>query len=291
MKKIFTFIIASFVATSMFAQQPLNASFENWSAGPVGELPDGWDGLNMDIGFGITVETVTKSDIAPQDGIFSTILTTVDNSIAGVLPGIITLGTIDLAGQTINGGMPYTERPDQLTGYYKFAPAGGDTALVGLAFYSAGDTIAEVGIEITAGATEWTAFSIDITYTSGANPDTLNIICMSTSNENPNEGTILEIDNLELVGGTLGVNEIAETIDFNISPNPANSFVNVNINNVNNDVKIVLHNTVGQKIYSNYYSNSSQINERIDISEFNAGIYFIEVINGDNSSIKKLIIK
>jgi len=293
MKKFFTLIIASIFATSMFAQiQAPNPSFENWSAADIGELPDGWDGLNRDVGYGINVETVTKDDTDPQDGTYSAKLTTVNNSILGDLPGVLTLGVIDLVNQTITGGMAYTDKPAQLTGYYKFNPAATDTATIGIAFYNGVDTIGQGSIEIIDAASTWTAFTVDITYTGTLFPDTMNILCVTSIQSSPVVGTVLDVDNLQLVGGTIDVpqNLMGEKA-FSISPNPANTFVNINIPNVNNDVKIILHNTVGQVVYSNTFNNVNDVNERIDISEFNSGIYFVEIINGNKSSIEKLIIK
>jgi len=299
MKKIFTFIIASFVATSIFAQQPLNPSFENWSAAVNGELPDGWDGTNLSVS-GINVENVFKDNTAPQEGTYSARLETIKKTVILtdlLVPGILTLGdiSVDLMATTpltIDGGMEYSDKPSQFTGYYKYAPINIDTAVIGIVFYNGTDTICEASIEITDASSTWTQFTIDLVYDGGLSPDTVNILCTSSNNQDiDNEGSVLELDNFKFTGGTLGINKLAETLDFNISPNPANTYVNVNIANVNNDVKIVLHNTVGQEVYSNYYSNTSIINERINISEFNAGIYFIEVINGEKSSIKKLIIR
>lgn len=293
MKRIFTLIIAFFAVSVMFAQiQPLNPSFENWSAVSIGQLPDGWDGLNKDIGFGISVETVTKSDTDPQEGTYSVKLTTVNNSIAGDLPGAITLGVIDLTNQTITGGMPYTDKPAQLTGYYKFNPAATDTATIGIALYNGADTIGQGSVNIIDAVSTWTEFTIDITYTGTLFPDTMNVLCISSIQESPVVGTELEVDNLQLVGGSVDVpqNLMGEK-EFSISPNPANTFVNINIPSVNNDVKIVLHNTVGQVVYSNTFNNVNEVKERIDISELNSGIYFVEIINGSKSSIEKLIIK
>ena len=293
MKKLFTLIIASFFATSMFAQmQPLNPSFENWSPADIGELPDGWDGLNRDIGYGVNIETVTKSDVDPQDGMYSAKLETKNNSILGDLPGVITLGVIDLVNQTITGGMPYTDKPAQLTGYYKYAPAATDTAVIGIGLFNGVDTIGQGSFEIIDAASTWTAFTVDITYTGTLFPDTMNIICITSQQSAPVVGTVLEVDNLQLVGGSVDVpqNLMGEKA-FSISPNPANTFVNINIPNVNNDVKINIHNTVGQVVYSNTYNNANEVNERIDISKYHSGIYFVEIINGNKTSIEKLIIK
>ncbi len=295
MKRIFTLIIASFVVSVMYAQQPLNPSFENWSAATTGELPDGWDGTNVNVTIA-TIEGVTKDDTDPQEGTYSAKLETKYQNIFGndvFVPGIITLGKLNFTEQTLTGGMEYTERPDQFTGWYKYSPVNGDTAEIGIAFYHGEDTICVASIEITAEVTTWTEFTLDLVYLGGASPDTMNIICAATNNDDlEHEGSILNVDNFKLSGGTLGITQnLMSEKAFSISPNPANTFVNINVPNVNNDVKIVLHNTVGQVVYSNTFNNVNEVKERIDISEFNSGIYFVEIINGNKSSIEKLVIK
>jgi len=300
MKKLFTLIIVSFVATSMFAQQPLNPSFETWAAAATGELPDSWDGTNLDLSLA-TSECVFKDDTDPQEGTYSARLVTDIVNILGndvVVPGIITLGTItvDLSAPTplvISGGMPYTERPDQFTGWYKYSPMNSDTAVIGIAFYNGTDTICEDSLLITDTKTTWTQFTINLNYTESITPDTINIIFSSSHSQNEDfDGSVFSIDNLEFVGGTLSVPQnLFNNKAFSISPNPANTFVNINVPNANNNVKIVLHNTVGQVVYSNTFNNVNEVKERIDISEYNSGIYFVEIINGNKSSIEKLIIK
>jgi hypothetical protein len=120
----------------------------------------------------------------------------------------------------------------------------------------------------------------------------MNIICSSSNGDNiAYEGSTLNVDNFEFIGGTLSVPDQFLSSKISITPNPANNYVNIRVPNVNNNAKITLHNTVGQVVYSKTYNNSNNINDRIDISKFNSGIYFVEIINGSKSSIEKLVIK
>ena len=298
MKKITTLLFVSIAFITMYAQQPLNPSFENWSSADVGELPDNWDGTNLNVS-GATSECVFKDDTDPQEGSYSVKLETIKKTVlinTIVVPGVITLGTINidltaLQPVTISGGMPYTEKPAKLTGYYKFSPTTNDTAMIGIAFYSAGDTICKEILAILDVANDWTPFNIDLNYIGSSMPDTVNIICISSNNQEiSNVGSILEIDNLKFVGGTVNTPQpIFAENNINITPNPAKEYVNITVNNVKNKTKILIYNTVGKLVFSKEYN--SEINERIDISEFNSGIYFVKIINKDKNKIEKLIIK
>jgi hypothetical protein len=243
----------------------------------------------MDLGYLGTFINVTQESADPQDGTYNVKLESKDPG-TGVMVGLVTLGDLDIINQTITGGQAYTERPDQLTGYYKFSPVGQDTALVGVAFYNGADTIAMESFEITQATSTWTPFTIDINYASGASPDTMNIICITSIKDTAVAGTVLEIDNLQFLGGTLSAPQpfIAENI--NISPNPANTYVNIKASDLSENSEIIIHNPVGQVIYSETV-NSNSISKRIDVSKYEKGIYFVEIKSGERNVIKKLVIK
>jgi len=80
--------------------------------------------------------------------------------------------------------------------------------------------------------------------------------------------------------------------NFNIYPNPANDFVNIELpdeNNEFNDVTVEIVNPIGQILYFGNLikSNHTQI---IDVSDYNNGIYFCKLQSGQESIVKKLLI-
>ncbi len=74
--------------------------------------------------------------------------------------------------------------------------------------------------------------------------------------------------------------------DFQIFPNPANSLLNVNVLHVSDDCRIVITNCVGEIVVDEAIETT--IN-RIDISKFNEGIYFLKIIGNDGVFAKKFI--
>lgn len=70
-----------------------------------------------------------------------------------------------------------------------------------------------------------------------------------------------------------------------IYPNPANDFVNISTDNVD---ELVVMNALGQRIST---ITKPQAIEQIDLTDFETGIYFIEIKKGNASLTKKLVIK
>ena len=70
-----------------------------------------------------------------------------------------------------------------------------------------------------------------------------------------------------------------------IYPNPANSIVNIsNVPNAN----IAINDISGKSVYTK--SNCSE-NEKVNISDFKSGIYFVKIENNNQTFTKKLIVK
>ncbi len=78
----------------------------------------------------------------------------------------------------------------------------------------------------------------------------------------------------------------SNTISFNVYPNPANTTITVDYKAENNDnVEISISNLVGQVV------NTEVSNNTIDVSNLEAGIYFVSLRINNNVSTQKLIIE
>ena len=72
-----------------------------------------------------------------------------------------------------------------------------------------------------------------------------------------------------------------------IYPNPTNDILNINYGTNNIDIKSIgIHDMLGKKVYQ----NNSKV-ESIDLSNFNSGIYLIEISTENNGKITKKLIK
>jgi hypothetical protein len=184
-----------------------NGDFEIWNNYSNYSDPDQWDTPNEETSaiplFGTTV--VTKS-ADHQSGSFSARLESKEIFLVGEIPGFITCGelTIDLGTLTyeITGGAPVYDMPTHLKGFYKYFPLGGDSCAIGIGlFKTIGDTVFEVGIgqfSTKDSTTDWAPFSAWIDYDTILQPDTMNIIALSSAQEDMTPGTVLLVDDFYL---------------------------------------------------------------------------------------------
>ncbi|HBN05966.1 MAG TPA: hypothetical protein DD434_09295, partial [Bacteroidales bacterium] len=73
-----------------------------------------------------------------------------------------------------------------------------------------------------------------------------------------------------------------------VYPNPAIDYLDISLLN-NKKIKLInLYDVFGKRLISQSFN---QENLRIDISKLSSGMYFVELTNGINKGIKKIVIK
>lgn len=203
-----------------------------------------------------------------------------------VIPGFSTIGSINfnVLTQSIEfiKGVPYAVRPTNVTGWYKYLPAPGDTCNVLVYLRRHGNVIGHGRFQHKDTVSTYTQFNIPITYDSVGLPDTLDVVLLS-SGSNAQMGTQFFVDDIEVVGG-LGVTPINALLPVNIYPNPTNGNINIELP-YSSDVKIRIFNILGKEVYSNI-SNLNLVS--IDLSDNPRGLYFVEIDNGFNKQVKKI---
>jgi hypothetical protein len=302
MRKIFLLICGLLTVVSGFrtvcAQTVIpNADFEVWDNHGSYEDPHSWSTPNYVTApipfFGVS--EVTKST-DHESGTYSARLETKHLTLPPTdVPGFMTLGnlTLDLAAGTysITGGVPVSDIPTHLAGFYKFAPQGGDSCAIGIGFFK---TIAgvrdSVGIgyfSTKAATTDWTPFSAWIYYDTIVQPDTMNIIALSTAQETMTPGTVLYVDALWL-DYTVGVKntdpqvgvqfyqdkETKRMLIFFDFPSPRNTVVD-------------LFDMRGRKIREIPANTVQKGREAFSYSGLDPGIYIVQVIHNNLKITKK----
>lgn len=210
MKKFLTIITASIVITSFaYAQDPAtpNAGFENWTLVGSRYDPVSWNNLNPSTSV-LGVYTCTRaSGVDKHSGTYAIKLQT-KSVFFQTANGIASTGTIKTsAPYGISGGIPFTGRPDSISGWFKYTPVGADSGFVQFQLFAAGDTVGNVRFQTgnyTTGA--YTRFSAPITYYSAATPDTALWLLSSSRAANPILNSALYIDDLELIYNPLVCN-------------------------------------------------------------------------------------
>ena len=301
MKTLMTTLLLILALTGMTQNQPLIngvETFGNWTAGAEGELPQYWDGFNREImmnGMPVgTITTITKDSADPQDIDYSVRLVSTSVMGGNAVPGMLTAGKmeIDFMNQTgdISGGIPYTQKPARLKGWYKYNPAGADSAMISIWFKH--DTL-EIGggtIKIPDTATLWTEFTVDIYFGGNMMPDTMNILfSSSTQRNNVPAGSALDIDHIWLEGGTLGyARPMRGPSGFKLFPNPAKTFVKIVPETKTRIDYVKVYSATGALILEERELGYMSV---INTSVLSEGLYFVEIRANNTSVIEKLIIQ
>jgi subtilisin-like proprotein convertase family protein len=90
----------------------------------------------------------------------------------------------------------------------------------------------------------------------------------------------------------LGTNNL-NLSNFTMYPNPNKGYFNIQFTNESeNDVKILVHDLLGRKIFENKYKkNNTDFNENIQLKNTTKGIYLLTVINGEKKEVRKINIE
>lgn len=208
-------------------------------------------------------------------------------SIDKYIPGFATIGGIklDIANQTVKfvGGVPITVKPTKVTGWFKYAPVGVDTAGVEV-YMSKNDTVIGTGKFKTTGATAtYTSFEAPINYTDSRTPDKINIVVMSSAASITQLGSMFYVDDLDIVTGGADVIPVNAILPVNVYPNPSNGKINIEL--PMNNAKIRIFNMIGVEVY-NSVAQSGLVS--VDLSSNADGLYFVEIDNGFNKQVKKI---
>lgn len=91
----------------------------------------------------------------------------------------------------------------------------------------------------------------------------------------------------------ISVEELDAANIISLAPNPADDFVNLNLDFVNtqDDIQVNILDVSGKTLMGNIYNNVSKETVHINTSAFSAGIYFINVVTEEGVRTERLIIQ
>jgi len=227
MKK-FTLVLFLLAGHFAHAQVP-NGGFETWTDTIT---PANWATSNDPLsGLGVA-PNVMQEMTSPGAGSSSIKLVTTAFNVGVPVSaaGAISSGTIEYANFTLEfaGGFPFTERPGQLTGVYKYTPVGTDSCAIWVLLTrwngTSRDTVAYGSMWNNQAVGSWTDFGVTLNYMSTEDPDTALIVALSTKRivvVGGVGGSTLWLDDMafEFGASVEGINKVKS---INAYPNPAN---------------------------------------------------------------------
>lgn len=270
-----TITIDNVIAKALITAPALpNQSFETATTTYV-EEPNGYvttTGLSQSFGFDATVQKTTDA----QNGTYAAYLKAVFTG-QGNLPGVISNGLdADLNG---TNGVPYIGQPDSLTGYVKYTATPNDQGYVYCQFTKNGSLVADGSFLLDSDFSTYTKFVIPFTFTDV--PDSMALTIYS-GDEATSE---LFIDNLNFEGGNVGVSELP-SIDAKVYPNPTADFVSVSTKTKLDRIRVLnMNGAVVKEVTPN------GIIAFVNLADLNAGVYMIQMIAGEQTSVSKVIKK
>ena len=202
MKLLHTVIITTFLFLSfnLLGQTIMNNGFEDWTTIQYFEEPDGYFTTNALTYFGNGQENVTKSTDA-FSGNFALHLETIASD-DGPIPGAAYIGQI--GEDFILGGIPYTQRPDAVTGQVKFNTTSLDSAYVAVIFKKFGAPLGLCIAVFNGVQNDYVSFSQPVEWLLPIiSPDTVAIVLVSSSIFGiPEEGNSITMDQLAFEGAS-----------------------------------------------------------------------------------------
>lgn len=283
-----------FIATglSLQAQNATpNAGFENWNSIGNHFDPADWSTLNPNTAITGKFTCTRASGADAHSGSYAIKLTT--KLVFGLTAnGIASTGTlITTPPYGVTGGIPFTGRPDSISGWYKYTPQGADQGFIQLMLTgtSITDTIGFVKVETpNAAVSSFTYFSAPVTYYSAANPTNSIWILSSSRGDNPVINSSIIVDDIAMVFNPTGLNHEMANSPVKLLNNPAADKLYFSTDNQSYQLQLI--SVTGNTVLN---STLSSADNAVSIDEVANGIYFYTITGMQNNFITsgKIIIR
>jgi len=218
-----------------------------------------------------TGETTQSISVSPLSTITYTVSVTSNNGCSNEDTVIVTVqGAAPNDDNNNNGDTPVTANAGEdvemcinSTGVILTA-SGGVTYL-----WNTGETTASISVNplVT------TTYTVTVSNSSSIDSDTV---------------TVLVNEDCSEIGGRNSNNR-----EMNLYPNPTNGLLNIELSGFSDLLNITMYSLNGNLIYSENiddYSPDKVLKRQIDVSRFGKGVYFVRLINNNNSETKKVLV-
>jgi hypothetical protein len=278
---------------TLSAQNPTpNAGFEEWTEVDFfGNffIPNSWDNLDSATAL-LGILTCQRTTDAHSGSYAVKLVTYAIVTFNDTVNGIVTTGNLIITPPYgIEGGIPYTERPDSISCWVKYQPVGGDSTMIQFSLLEAsGDTVGMAILRIGATVSNYTRFSAPVNYYSAATPSLSRWMMSSSNGYKAIPGSTLYIDDLSLLF-TTGVEEVQNASGMQI----VNSLVTDQIlltNPKNYFGQFRLYDAMGSLQLSYPVTHST---EQYHLPRLANGMYYCAVVGDDGAMLlqKKIVVQ
>jgi len=256
-----------------------DGDFENWELMNMGLSLNNWNDTNKEgVGLNRSVD-MKKGQYALE---LTSYLGDQDNQPRNQ-PGFLSNGYWDNTCGCMKGGIPFVNKIDTLSFWYKYNPVSGDQAQVNIGFRKNGTQFDGRSINLNASATYQYA---ELPFEMGMDPDSVIISIISSLWANTSlsfVGSKLTIDDLNFKTKANTTNNSELELMPLLSPNPTHGIIN--FNNSGNDIKsIAIYSVTGEVMYKTL-GNVSQI----DIAALKSAVYIVQIETDRKTYINKIV--
>lgn len=302
MKTIFTLFIGLTTSFLTFSQQQLqNGDFESWDdVGTAEEEPTNWSSLKTADNLAGSAPQVLSQDVGRGGGFCSKLEV---KEVFGIQAnGIMTNGRVHAEFNPDNGYVytdpndarwhtTFTDYPDSIIGWYKYAPQNGDKGKIEIILHvnqgnlpfngTESNMIARAKYEFIAEQASWTRFSKAFNYVSTDEPQYILATVTSGDSTISETGSTLWIDDLSLVYNEDSTNSVVSNELYEFAINGSNGYLYFDVQDESTSYQV--SDVSGKIIQSGKASQKTPF-------KHNSGIYFIRIESEQGNFTKKLYI-
>ncbi|MDQ3109735.1 MAG: T9SS type A sorting domain-containing protein [Bacteroidota bacterium] len=192
------------------------------------------------------------------------------------------------------GGRPYSLMTDTLFGWYKFIPAGIDSATIAIETTFQGTSVGGNFMAL-APASVYTFFAMP--FSSFSTPDTLRLLMASSFDDiNPsNIGSVFKLDDLYLKSSLTGTGPEISWNTFgkvSVYPNPSNEDCWIEFdNNGNSPLVMTITDELGKTISETIITEAGHQQQHIDTSVLAKGSYILTLTQDGKRTNRKIVVQ
>jgi hypothetical protein len=297
MKKIFSLLVIFGLAATMQAQTLPNGSLETWQdftvSGNTFQQPESWNTPNPFTAMaGVTVVT-RSTDYYDQP--YSARLETKNILRDFTAPGLITLAKFNVnlitTEYSFSNGLALSEKVHTLTGMYKYQGAQNDSASLLIYCYRLNghkyDTIG-MGYSFLHDAADWTPFELTMNYLNDNQPDTFNVLIMSSGAASLNPGSVMFVDSLRINTNVGIINPETPRLAVNSFPNPTSDKITFEVAQASSDRVLTFYDIQGKKLGEVSFPSTSL---EVNLKGYPSGTLLYRIVDPKNGMATGSVVK